>query len=436
MSLPIFNNLNQNFVKEKQIAGEIGSLFAQLEKAKTANEKNFVTNHLNLLTNSLKQEITDFSSNLEKIGIPRQLAIHKTQPQVKQKIVPETPIKGPKKKKGILSLKKQRDFSELERKTLKRLQKKEGKVIKKKEQKPSSYVKFANQLFSEKAKEYIKKGTFRTVERGIVKSKMPFVPSSYISVLFLSILVSSLVGLFLFIFFLFFSIGTALPIITLAKGLFLERLLRTFWLLFLIPLGTATFMYFYPSLEEKAAAMKINEELPFATIHMASISGSMIDPSKIFTIIIQTKEYPYLEKEFTKLLNEINIYGYDLITALKNIAYNSPSKKLTELLNGLATTISSGGNLPDFFTKRSETLLFDYKIEREKRIRSSETFMDVYISVVIAAPMILMLLLIMMKISGLGFALSTGTITLITVLGVLLINIFFLTFLKIKQPTE
>ena len=62
--------------------------------------------------------------------------------------------------------------------------------------------------------------------------------------------------------------------------------------------------------------------------------------------------------------------------------------------------------------------------------------MDVYISVVIATPMILMLLLIMMKISGLGFSMSTSTITLITVLGVFLINVFFLTFLHLKQPIE
>ena len=195
-------------------------------------------------------------------------------------------------------------------------------------------------------------------------------------------------------------------------------------------------MYFYPSLEEKSAEAKINVELPFATIHMAAISGSMIDPSKIFSILVSTHEYPHLEKEFTRLINEVNIYGYDLITALKNISFNSPSKKLSEMLNGLATTISSGGSLPDFFKRRAESLLFEYKLNREKRTKTSETFMDIYISVVIAAPMILMLLLIMMKISGLGITLSTSTITLITVLGVFLINILFLTFLYIKQPSE
>ncbi|MFW6272505.1 MAG: hypothetical protein ACOC2U_01840, partial [bacterium] len=65
---------------------------------------------------------------------------------------------------------------------------------------------------------------------------------------------------------------------------------------------------------------KIETELPFATINMAAISGSMIDPSQIFKIIIATKEYPELQKEFTKLMNQINIYGYDFVSSLRNSA--------------------------------------------------------------------------------------------------------------------
>jgi len=435
-----FDSLKQNVSKEKQIVKEMGALFKQLEKAKTSQEKNFILNHLSSLKSSLIKENENFMGTLEKMGVPRKLSPKTeqrgpiTQKPIKE--VPDTPAKKAKRNVSILSAKKQKAFSDLEKETIKRLQKKEKKIVKKKSRKPSKYVELANRWFSDRSKRIIQKGTFRSVERNIIKSKMPFVPSSYISVMLLTVIVSVVIAFFVFFFFLFFNIGAALPIITLSEDGIGLRFLKTFWVLFFIPLSTALFMYIYPSLEEKSAAGKINGELPFATIHMAAISGSMIDPSKIFTIILQTKEYPHLEKEFTKLLNEINIYGYDLITALKNVSYNSPSKKLSELLNGLATTISSGGNLPDFFKKRSETLLFEYKIEREKQIKTSETFMDVYISVVIAAPMILMLLLVMMKISGLGFSLSTGTITLITVLGVFLINIFFLTFLQIKQPVE
>ena len=192
-------------------------------------------------------------------------------------------------------------------------------------------------------------------------------------------------------------------------------------------------MYNYPSLEKSSTGTRIEEELPFATIHMSAISGSMIDPSKIFDIIISTHEYPFLEKEFKKLINEINLYGYDLVNALRNSAYNTPSKKLSELFNGLATTINSGGYLPEFFDKRSQTLLFENRLEQEKKTKAAETFMDIYISMVVAAPMILMILLMMMKISGLGVAMSTSMITIIMVVAVTMINIVFLVFLQLKR---
>ena len=166
---------------------------------------------------------------------------------------------------------------------------------------------------------------------------------------------------------------------------------------------------------------------------MAAVSGSMIDPTKIFSIIISTKEYPALEKEFVKIINGINVLGYNLVTVLRLGASKSPSKKLSELLNGLATTISSGGELPKFFNERAKTLLFEYKLEREKSIKADETFMDIYISVVIAAPMILMLLLIIIQISGIGISISISSITILMVLAVTTINILFLTFLHLRQ---
>ena len=106
---------------------------------------------------------------------------------------------------------------------------------------------------------------------------------------------------------------------------------------------------------------------------------------------------------------------------------------MSELLSGLATTINSGGDLTRFFETRAETLLFDYKLRREKETKTAETFMDLYISIVIAAPMIFMLLLMIMKISGLGISLPTTVITLMMVSGVAMINVFFLIFLHLKK---
>ena len=169
---------------------------------------------------------------------------------------------------------------------------------------------------------------------------------------------------------------------------------------------------------------------------MSAIAGSKIEPTNIFKIIVSTEDYPHLKKQFTKIINEINIYGHDLVTALRSSAFGSPSKKLSDLYNGLATNITSGGDLAQFFEKRSQTLLLDYRLQRERETRSSETFIDVYISIVIAAPMILMLLLVMIQISGLGIALSPSLLSLIMVMGVTIVNVVFLMFLRFKQPAK
>ncbi len=272
------------------------------------------------------------------------------------------------------------------------------------------------------------------MNKDLIKSHLEFVPTTYISTILFTTLLSVFIGVFICVFFLFFNFGAELPIITRSAEEITTRLLKVFWVVFAVPAATFFIMFFYPSMEKKSLETKINRELPFATLHMFAISGSLIDPSKIFSVIISTKEYPALEREFTRMINEINIYGYDLVNTLRSTAMNTPSRKLAELFNGFATTVNSGGDLKQFFEKRSESLLFDYRIEREKYTKSAETFMDIYISVVIAAPMILMLLLVLIKVSGLGLSLSTSAITLVMVLGVSMINILFLTFLYLKQP--
>lgn len=194
-------------------------------------------------------------------------------------------------------------------------------------------------------------------------------------------------------------------------------------------------MFFYPSSQRKSLEKEINQELPFMIIYMSAIATSGIEPSKIFQIIAMSSDYPYNRREIRKLTNYINFYGYDLVTALKNSARTCPSERLGQLFEGLATTITSGGELSEFLNKHSETLLFDYRLEREKYTQIAETFMNIYISVVIAAPMIMMMLFILMSLTSIGSGLfSPATIGLLTVLIISLLNVGFLIFLNMKQP--
>lgn len=430
-------------LREKKTAGELNSLFNYLKNTNDEQEKRMVNNQMEKLKISLKQINNELLKILEGMDVSRPLAeITKKSNGIPKKPEPLIPPR-PAKKKNIfdsLSLgnafgnKRMEGISEIDRGILKRLKKKKQVIAVKKEKKPSPYVQLANSIFANFVKTNIPEKMTKKLESDLIKSNLEYTSTSYLSILVLTTLIAIAAGFFLFIFFLFFDLGPALPIISLATEGFLSRLVKVIWFIFLIPIGTFSFMYTYPSLEKGNLEGKINQELPFATIHMAAIAGSMIEPTKVFSIVASTKEYPSLEGQLNKLMNEINVYGYDLVTALKDSALNCPSLKLAELFNGLATTITSGGNLYDFFDKRAQNMLFEYRLDKEKNTKAAETSMDIYISVVIAAPMILMLLLMMMKISGLGVALSTSTITLMVVGGVSLINVVFLIFLQIKQP--
>jgi|APSaa5957512622_1039677.scaffolds.fasta_scaffold11625_3 hypothetical protein len=337
-------------------------------------------------------------------------------------------------KGGNLYTKKELSLHGLEKETVKRIRSRNKKKVKKKGPvKKSSYAKVSSILFSSFSKSLLGKESFQKMEKDLIKGNLDYSPTGYLSVILFTTLLSFFVGGFLFFFFLFFNVGSTFPMITRAAETINIRLLKVFWILFAVPIGTFLTMYSYPHLEKRATESKIDQELPFATIHMSAISGSMIDPVKIFEIIVNTGEYPALQKEFTKLLNEINLYGSDFVNALQNSARNSASKKLGELYNGLSTNINSGGDLPNFFEKRAETLLFDHQIAVQKEGKSAETFMDVYISLVIAAPMILMILLMMMKLSGIGLSLSVSLITLIMILIVAAMNVMFLMFLHMKK---
>ncbi len=290
-----------------------------------------------------------------------------------------------------------------------------GKEFENNFKKPSVYVRLSNRFFGKNAKNLMSRGWFKKLGRDLKEGGFVFLTRSYISVMFLTTTISFFIS------------------ILFAVGLFLFTFsFHSFWIL-LLPVLVYVSMIYYPSSEAENRGVNIDLELPFATIQMSAISSADIEPSNIFRIIALSKEYKYVSKEAKKIMNQINLYGYDFVTSLKNIARSSPSKEWAELLNGISTTIRSGGDLSKYLDKKAESFLFDYRLDQEKATKSAETFMDIYIAVVIAAPLLLMLLLVLMNVSNIGLPLGVFAISLIMITLVTIINMIFLLVLYLKQ---
>ncbi|MEK6926946.1 MAG: type II secretion system F family protein [Nanoarchaeota archaeon] len=298
-----------------------------------------------------------------------------------------------------------------------------------------SYLKLANGLFLPTAKKFSKKESFQKLSTNLKKANMNFLLEGYISLMFLVASGVLFLSLCLFVSLMFLDFNISAPYISTFEGNVFSRALQTFWIVLVFPVLAFFIMYWYPSSEKDSLQSKIDQELPFAVVNMSAISGSGVEPTVIFKIIAMGNEYPALRKEFIKLMNQINLQGYDLVTALNNSAKNSPSKKLAELFSGIAVTIGTGGELGNFFEKRAQSLVTEYRLSREKFTKLAETSMDLYITIVIAAPMILLLIFVLLGITDFGPSLSPQLMTFILILVIAVMNVIFLAVMRLKQPT-
>ncbi|MFA5019666.1 MAG: type II secretion system F family protein [Candidatus Pacearchaeota archaeon] len=441
--------LRANIEEEKQLVWELKGLISMYYETFNENEKKHFEDairakisQIKILNNSIPELVKNISfarelpkepykyyekNNEQTYGKKQIISVRHTDGSTERKIA----IKKSEKEDYIKSL----QISSDSLKNLKK-KKKETKEFVNEYKKPNTYIKMSNKIFSNISNKLIVGGYFNGVKISLIQGDFTILLKSYVSMMLMTTLISFFIGIAIMVFFLFLNITAEFPFIQLidfSSSNFLMRLLSVIIIIPLTPIIVFTSMYFYPSLERASIEKKIDYEMPFATIQMAAIAGADIEPSNIFRIVALSKEYPSISKEAKKLMNQINLYGYDLINALTNVAQASPSKEWAELLNGISTTIKSGGDLSKFFTKRAETLLFEYRLKKEKATKSAETFMDIYISVVVAAPMLMMLLLVLMSMSGMGMNIPIPVLTVLIVAGVSLINIIFLVSLHMNR---
>jgi len=218
-------------------------------------------------------------------------------------------------------------------------------------------------------------------------------------------------------------------------GLILLSIIKGIFIGFVGMVATVFVMYYYPRSMINARRRRIKNELPFAIVHMAAVAGSGTQPINMFILVLESGEYKELDKEIKKIINYVNIFGYNLSTALKIVAASTPSPEFAELLNGIVSTIETGGDLRGYLDGKAIDTLATYKLERKKYVEMIATYSDIYTSILIAAPLLFVTTLTIINVIGgqLG-GLSVSTIATVgTFIVIPLLNIAFMVFLNLTQ---
>ena len=393
----------------------------------------------------LKEQIEDENKSIfEKAGIKsfkRKTSSEKIElPRPEKLTTPKIPKNIPKFDKEVkveakefknLTKKEKEKFMKelgIKKDQLEKILKKEfkrKKEIKKQDYsiyRPSEYGKIANKYAKEHADKLITKypGVFKKLFSSLEQVDISILSRTYVSMM------------------LFYT-AIALPTLTITflvlNLAFKLNILTLLLIVFGSTLATLLGFYFYPSSLIGQKNRKIKMDLPFAIVHMSAVAGSGAHPLSIFELIAQSDEYPELKKEIKKILNQVNLFGYNLTTALKNVARATPSPEFKELLNGMISTIETGGDLKAYLREKAEESLNTYKLDMKKHTEAIATYSEIYTAVLIAAPLLLIITLaIINSIGGKIAGLSVNTIAWIGVAGLMpLLNIGFMAFLNISE---
>ena len=209
--------------------------------------------------------------------------------------------------------------------------------------------------------------------------------------------------------------------------------------LLIVPLFFASLTFFmifvYPFSVSQTRRRDIEANLPFALTHMAAVSESGAPPLTIFKILSKFSEYGELSKEADKITRNVELFGLDEISALKESANKTSSPELKDVLEGMIVTIQSGGSLKSYLIEESGKAMFEYTVKREKYNQLLSTYADIYTALLIAAPMIFIVVLAALNIMGGNmFGFTIQELMIIGTLALATLNLMFLTFLSLTQP--
>jgi len=147
---------------------------------------------------------------------------------------------------------------------------------------------------------------------------------------------------------------------------------------FLFGLGGALFavaftiitFYGYPIYRADTIKRQLEDELPFTTGYMAILTSAGVSPESIFKSLSNLSVPLAVSSEAKDIVRDVNLFGSDIISALSESSKHMPSERFREMLEGLISTIHSGGNLAAYLRDKSTQYM---KLKRISLKKYSDT---------------------------------------------------------------
>jgi len=155
--------------------------------------------------------------------------------------------------------------------------------------------------------------------------------------------------------------------------------------------GAAFIMfYYYPSIRSKSLQTQIERDLPFAVASMSASASSGSHPVEIFNILSLRKGV--IGDDSRRIYRDVKMFGTDISSAMVKVANRTPSLTWSELLWGMVSTITTGGDLYKYLSDKTRDSMQQYRRMLESYSNQINFYTEIYITLIIVGTLFFIVL--------------------------------------------
>jgi flagellar protein FlaJ len=169
-----------------------------------------------------------------------------------------------------------------------------------------------------------------------------------------------------------------------------------FWILLfagIIP-GMYLLQLYYPAVIAQGRKSRIELDLPYTISYMEALSTTMPPYEMIKKIYEEQDMFGEISQEFGVIVRNVEVFGDDMITAMRDLQRMTPSPHLRDFLNDLGIVFDSGGDVTSYLSAKTQYFRDQARQELELVLKTIEIMAEVYVSAFVAGPIALIIMIV------------------------------------------
>ncbi len=232
-----------------------------------------------------------------------------------------------------------------------------------------------------------------TLEENLIKAHMRVRADEYMATVYATTLVVGIVTTIA---------GVALGTLFFLVGILILALILGILLPVLGVVGTFFVLQSTPGSKAKDRGRKIDRKISASMSFVSAMSSADVNVDQIFRELSRQKIYGEVAEEAAWITRDTELLGVDILTAIRNGAQRSPSKRFQDFLQGVVTTATSGGQLKPYFLLKAEQYERENKLEQLQRVETMGLLAETFVTVVVAFPLFLVIIIAIFAVIGGG----------------------------------